>query len=104
VNNFSVVGRVGRDAVVRHTADGEQVAGFSVAVDSGYGDKKKTLWLDVSVWGKRAEALAKHVKKGDRIGVVGELGTREHEGKTYLTLRAGDVSLMSDKKPATAAA
>lgn len=107
MNVFSCIGRVGRDAAVRHTAGGEAVAGFSVAVDAGYGENKTTLWFDCSVWGKRAESLARHVKKGDRIGVVGELGTRQHEGKTYLTLRVSDVSLLGNKKadePAAAAA
>lgn len=104
MNNLSIVGRVGRDAQVRHTQAGDSVAGFSVAVDSGFGDKKQTLWLDCSVWGKRADAIAKHIKKGDRIAVVGELGTRDHEGKTYLTLRASDVTLLGVKPDSQKAA
>lgn len=104
MNNLSIVGRVGRDAVVRHTQGGDSVAGFSVAVESGFGDKKQTLWLDCSVWGKRAQAIAKHIKKGDRIAVVGELGTREHDGKTYLTLRASDITLLGNKPDAQKAA
>lgn len=97
MNNLSAVGRVGRDAEVRHTAASDSVAGFSVAIDSGFGAKKKTLWLDCSLWGKRAESVAQHIKKGDRIGVNGELGTREHDGKTYLTLRVSEVTLLGQK-------
>lgn len=101
MNNYSAVGRVGRDAQVRHTAGGDAVVGFSLAVDSGYGPKKQTLWFDVSLWGHRAEKIAPYIRKGDRIAVQGEIGTREHEGKTYLTLRAADVTLIGPKSDVT---
>lgn len=102
MNLFSCIGRVGKDAVVRQTAGGDAVASFSVAVDSGFGDKKKSAWFDCSFWGKRAETVGPMIKKGDRIGLTGELSTREHDGKTYLTLRVGDVTLLG-VKPALAA-
>jgi single-strand DNA-binding protein len=97
MNNLNCIGRVGKDAVLRN-AGGEPVAGFSVAMDAGYGDKKTTVWLDCSLWGKRAEKVYQFIKKGDRIGVTGELSTREHDGKTYLTLRVADVTLLGEKK------
>lgn len=100
MNLLSCIGRVGKDAVVRRTQDGEAVASFSVAVDSGYGDKKKSFWLDCSFWGKRAETVGPMIKKGDRIGLTGELATREYEGKTHLTLRVGDVTLLGVKPQA----
>lgn len=105
MNQFNCIGRVGRDAVVRHSASGDAVAGFSVAVDAGFGDKKKTTWLDCSFWGKRAESVGPLIKQGDRIGIVGELSTREHEGKTYITLRVSEVTLLGVKpQPAQQAA
>lgn len=103
MNQFNCIGRVGKDAVVRHTAGGDAVASFSVAVDTGFGDSKTSNWFDCSFWGKRAETVGPMIKKGDRIGLAGELGTREHQGKTYLTLRVGDVTLLG-VKPAAAAA
>lgn len=96
MNNYNVIGRVGKDAVTRQ-AGNEPVTGWSLAVDSGYGEKKQTLWLDCSMWGKRGEKVAEYITKGSQLGVSGELGTREHEGKTYLTLRVGDVSLIGGK-------
>jgi len=69
-----------------------------VAVKAGYGDKEETLWLDCALWGKRAEGrLTEYLKKGQQVAVTGELGTREHEGKTYLTLRLSDVTLIGGK-------
>ena len=98
MNLYTAIGRIGKDAVVRVTGAGEAVAGWSLAVESGYGDKKQTLWFDCSLWGNRANKLAEYIKKGDRLGVVGELGEREHEGKVYKTLRVNDVTLLGDKR------
>jgi single-strand DNA-binding protein len=98
MNSCNFIGRVGKDAVCRFTQGGDPVTGFSLAVDSGYGDKKQTLWLDCSLWGKRGEKVAEYITKGSQIGVTGELGTREHEGKTYLTLRVADVTLVGGKR------
>lgn len=95
--NFSDVGRIGKDAVTRFTGKGEPVTGFSMAVDSGYGDKKQTLWMDCSAWGKRWEGVAPYLVKGAQVFAQGELGTREHEGKTYLTLRIADLKLVGGK-------
>jgi single-strand DNA-binding protein len=98
VNNFNAIGRVGKDdAKVRRTGNGEPVTGWSLAVDSGFGDKKQTLWLDCSLWGKRGEAVAPYITAGSQLGVSGELGQREHEGKKYLTLRVAEVTLVGGK-------
>ena len=99
MNNLNAIGRVGaKDAITRYTQAGEPVTGWSMAVDSGYGDKKQTLWIDCSAWGKRFERVAEYITKGAQLGVTGELGTREHEGKTYITLRVADVTLLGDKR------
>ena len=76
------------------STQGGAVASWSLAVDSGYGQRKQTMWLDCSLWGERANRLAEYIRKGDRLGVHGELGQRAHEGKTYLTLRVADVTLL----------
>lgn len=96
--NFSDVGRIGKDAVTRHTGNGEPVTGFSVAIDSGFGDKKTTIWLDCSAWGKRHEGVAPYLVKGSQVFVQGEIGTREHDGKTYITLRIADLKLVGGKQ------
>ena len=93
MNVFTASGNIGRDAEVGN-AGGTSVAGFSLAVKSGYGDKAQTVWVDCSLWGKQAESgLVQYLKKGQFVVVTGELGTREHEGKTYVTLRVSNVTL-----------
>jgi single-strand DNA-binding protein len=101
MNVLTVSGNLGKDAVVRKAGD-QSVAGFSLAMKSGYGDKAQTIWLDCSLWGKQAESgLVQYLKKGQFVVLSGELGTREHEGKTYLTLRVANVTLggKSDAQP-----
>lgn len=98
MNNCNFIGRVGKDAVCRFTQGGDPVTGWSLAVDSGFGDKKQTIWIDCSAWGKRFEKVGEYITKGSQLGVSGELGAREHEGKTYITLRVADVTLIGSKQ------
>lgn len=91
------VGRIGKDAVTRTTAKGDNVTGFSLAMDDGFGENKKTMWFDCSGWGGRYEAVAPYLVKGAQVFVAGEQGEREHEGKTYKTLRLTTLDLVGSK-------
>lgn len=94
MKQITIAGGVTRDAELRRTQQGEAVLGFSVAVSEGFGDKKRTLYFDASLWGTRGEKLAAYLAKGTRVAVSGDLSTREHNGKTYMTVRADQVTLM----------
>lgn len=101
MKQITIAGRTGKDATLRRLNDGTPVLGFSVAVDDGYGQNKRTLWFDCSIFGKRGESLEQHLKKGTAVAVSGDLSTREHEGKTYLTIRVNEVTLQGGgEKPA----
>lgn len=94
MKSITIAGNVGKDAAVRTTQGGDKVTGWSVAVEDRNGQEKRTLWFDCTLWGKRGEALAQHLTKGTKVAVAGELSTRDHEGKTYLTVRVEQVTLM----------
>lgn len=96
--NFKDVCRIGKDAVTRFTQGGKSVTGFSAAFDTGWGDNKKVHWLDVSGWGDRYEKVAQYLTKGSQVLIEGDIGTREHEGKTYLTLTLSDLKLIGGKQ------
>lgn len=98
MNSCNFVGRVGRDAATRPTQTGKTATGWSLAVDTGWGQNKQTIWLDCTLWGDRGEKLAQYITKGAQLGVSGELGTREYEGKTYVTLNVRDVSLIGGRQ------
>lgn len=94
---ITIAGRIGKSAELRRTQNGDPVLSFPVAVDDGYGQNKSTIWFDCSIWGKRGEALERHLVKGTPVTVSGDLGRREHEGKTYLTIRVNDVTMQGGK-------
>lgn len=65
--------RLGRDAELRYLPDGTPVANLALAFNYGQKDaegKRASQWIDASLWGKRAEGLAPHLKKGDAIDVI----------------------------------
>ena len=96
MNVFTFSGNLGRDCRVNQ-AGGSTVCNFAVACKSGYGDNEQTLWVDCALWGKQAESkLPNYLLKGKKVMVSGELGTREHEGKTYLTCRVNSIDLAGE--------
>lgn len=98
MKTITIAGNIGKSAEVRSTQNGDKVTGWTVAVEERQGQEKRTIWFDVTLWGKRGEALAQYLTKGGKVAVSGELSTREYEGKTYLTVRADQVTLMGGKQ------
>lgn len=93
MKQITIAGRLGKDAELRRTQGGDPVLSFPVAVNDGYGERKSTMWFDCTVWGKRADALSSHLVKGMAVAVSGDLGKREHDGKTYLTVRVSELTM-----------
>ena len=99
MSNFKDIGRIGRDAEVRQTNNGTSVANFPVAVNVGYGDNKATLWLDCSMFGKRAEGgLVQYLVKGAQVMVEGDINLRQYTkgdgtGGAAITLNIQDLKL-----------
>jgi len=94
----TAAGNLGKDAEYKTTQGGAEMCSFSVATTSGYGDAKQVLWVDVTKWGKGTEGLSKLLTKGTKVTAVGELSTREHNGKTYVQMRADHVILQGGKQ------
>lgn len=93
--------RLGRDAEVRYTQGGEPVASLSLAFSYGRkGDdgRRSTQWVDGSLWGKRAEALAPYLLKGGLVVVsLEEVHAETYQGQngeaTKLVGRVADIEL-----------
>lgn len=104
MNNFSAIGRVGNQPEIKKTSGGDEVASFSVAIDSGYGDKKVTNWYRISLFGKKT-AIVPYINKGDRIGVTGEVVLREYTAKdgtkqSSLEVNNASITLLVSKQDA----
>lgn len=92
--------RLGRDAEVRFTPQGDPVANLALAFNygkKGEDGKRPTQWVDAQIWGARAEALAPYLTKGVAVCVVLEDPHIEtfdrRDGQTGASLRARVVSL-----------
>ena len=96
--SINTIGRVGKGGGAIKSVRDRTVLAFSIAVDSGWGESKTTLWFDCSLWGQRGEKLVDYIQQGDQIGVTGSLSTREHDGKTYLKIDVQDVTLIGGKR------
>ena len=79
MNLFAFTGNLGKGAETRQ-AGSSTVCSFSVAVQSGYGDKQTTTWVRCNLWGKRAEGkLPGYLTTGQQVAITGELSNREYE-------------------------
>lgn len=97
MQTITICGRLGRDAELRKTQNGDSVCGFTVAVDVRQGREKSTNWYRVSLWGKRGGALAPYLLKGASVTVSGEFSLGEYEGKPQLNIRANEIALQGGR-------
>ena len=74
-------GYIGRDSELKSTSSGDSVASFSLGVSIGTRDAPKTLWVDCSLWGKRADALSSYLRKGTSVTVSGDVDCRAFTSK-----------------------
>lgn len=82
MNKVTISGNVAKDIELRMTAGkGTPVATTSIAVNDGYGENKKTYFVNIVVWGKQAEFFANNVVKGQKVWVNGKLTIRDYEAK-----------------------
>jgi single-strand DNA-binding protein len=101
MNNITVAGNVARDAEVRYLANGDAVANFSVADNTGK-DKPAIFW-NCQLFGKRAEALQQYIRKGDKITVAGSISERAWNDKDgtprkTMEIRVSEVALQGGKQ------
>lgn len=105
MNVLTIAGNLGRDARL-NAVQGQQgpvsVANFAVAVKKRQKDQQgnyQTLWVDCSLWGTRADALAQYLQKGTRVSVTGEADVTtytDNNGNVVpkLTLRVNEITLL----------
>lgn len=54
-------------------------ASFSLAVNNSYGAKTETSFYDCTIFGKKADAVLKFLKKGSEVVIYGEMEQYEYE-------------------------
>lgn len=83
VNRVTILGNLGNDPEVKHTASGSAIANLTVATseswnDKATGEKKEiTEWHRVVLFGKLAEVAGEYLRKGSQVYIEGQLRTRK---------------------------
>ena len=105
INRVNLTGRLTRDPELRSTSGGAAVLAFSLAVNDRRRDPRTGEWEDVpnfvdcTVFGRRGEALQRHLAKGSLVAVDGRLrySSWEKDGqrRSKLEVVAEDLELMS---------
>lgn len=101
MNVGQFAGYIGRDAETKTVGD-NTVTNFSLAVSTGWGDRKSTLWIGCAIWGDRGAKLEQYLTKGSAISVSGDIDVRaykskEGEPKAELTCNVQRVTLQGGK-------
>lgn len=89
MNQIMLSGRLVKEPELRYTQTGTAIYSNAIAVDDGYGDNKKTYFIDITAFQKTAENAAQWTFKGQRVIVTGKLVKRSYDNaegkKVYVT-------------------
>lgn len=103
MNKTTITGNLTRDPIVNVRTIGDQqvkVANFTVAVNEGYGEHRKTSYFRINAWRGLADTVEQYLTKGRKVLVEGPVSARNYigsDGKMYLSLeiRADVVEFLS---------
>ena len=79
MNSCIFAGRLTKDCEVRQTQNGKSVGNYTLAIDDGYGENKRTLFLNCVHW--NVEKIGQYLTKGKAVIVRGKLQQREYTDK-----------------------
>ena len=106
MNKVVLMGRLTRDPEVRYTSGNNTlVASFSIAVNRRFarqGEERQADFFNVVAWDKTGEFCSKYFKKGQQVGVIGRLQTRNYDDKdgkkVYVTEVVAEETYFADSK------
>lgn len=86
LNQVNLIGRLGKDPIIRTLPDGGAVANMSLAINKSFkttngATVEKVEWVNIVTFGKLAEVCGDHLKKGRLVFGSGELRTRDWTDK-----------------------
>ena len=106
MNKVILMGRLTRDPEVRYTqTNNTLVATFSLAVNRRFvrqGEERQADFINIVAWGKQGEFCSKYFKKGQQVGVIGRIQTRNWDDdkgqKHYVTEVVAEEAYFADSK------
>ena len=105
INVVVISGNLTRDPELRHTNGGTAILSFGVAVNDRRRNPHTQEWedhpnfVDVTVFGARAEALSRYLSKGTKVAVSGKLRysswERDGQKRSKLEVIAEEIEFLS---------
>lgn len=90
MNNWTGIGRLTKDVELKYAGE-NPIGKFTIAIDDGYGEKKKTNFIPIVCFGKQAENAERYLAKGKRCAVRGKIQTGSYKNKEGVTIYTTDV-------------
>ena len=91
MNKVELIGRLTKDTEIKLTTNQVAFCNFTLAVDRNFKDsngQRQADFINCVAWRQTATFIQKYFRKGNRIGVIGSIQTRNYEdenGKHYIT-------------------
>lgn len=83
MNKVILMGRLTKDPEVRYTQSSNTlVASFNLAVNRRFvkdGEDRQADFIQIIAWSKLGEFCSKYFKKGQQVGIIGRIQTRNWE-------------------------
>lgn len=103
MNKVILMGRLTKAPETRFTqTSNTQVASFTLAVNRRFSKEKEADFINIVAWNKTAEFVSKYFNKGQQVGVIGRIQTRNYEKedgtKVYVTEVVAEEVYFADSK------
>jgi single-strand DNA-binding protein len=108
MNRITLIGNLTADPEVRSTPSGVTVCSFTIAVNRRFANsdgERQTDFFRINAWRQLGDVCAKHLAKGRKVAVVGELQARLYDAKNgekrmSLDVAADEVEFLSPAEKA----
>ena len=91
MNQVVLIGNITADPSVKVAQNGNKVCTMRLAVNSGWGDNKRTDFLHLVAFGKRAETCESYLSKGSKVCVRGNIKTDSYTNKEGQKVNTFDI-------------
>lgn len=98
MNIAIITGRTTKDFEAYTSKNGMSIAKNNIAVDSGFGENKRTDFIPITAFGKTADFCTQYVSKGDLIEVRGHIVTGSYKKQDGTVVYTTDVNVDELKK------
>ena len=73
MNRFFATGNISREPELSITKSGKPMLKFGLAISESQAKAEHTNFFDCVIWGKYGEAMAKYLRKGQKVALAGNL-------------------------------